>query len=62
MQSLPNKDKTRQKTKLPHPKPICCLSPSNSTKPQASIYKTKQGVVGRGRQYLGQVVNGINHT
>ena len=62
MQSLPNKDQTRQNKRLNShtPKPTRCLSPSNNTKPQASMQKTKQGVAGRGRQYLGQVVNGMN--
>ena len=64
MLSLPNKDKTRQNKRLNShtPKPTRCLSLSNNTKPQESMQKTKQGVVGRGRQYLGQVVNGVNHT
>ena len=64
MQNLPNKDKTRQNKRLnsPTPKPTCCLSPSNNTKPQASMQKPKHGVAGRDRQYLRQVVNGMNHT
>ena len=44
MQSLPRKYQTRQNKKLNShtPKPKRCLSPSNNTKPQTSMQKTKQ--------------------
>ena len=43
MQSLPRKDKilTKQRLNSHTPKPKCCLSPSNNTKPQTSM-QTKQ--------------------
>ena len=53
---------TKQRLSSRTPKPTRCLSPSNNTKQQASMQKTKQGVVGKGKQYLEQVVNGVNHT